>query len=92
MVGKSVVFTAEITNPGQQPVSNVVVSQQADAALVVTQASEGAVRKGNDLVWSCPLHSARQAVAAPGAVRLQAAGGQGLLPLYRHVGKWPVGR
>jgi hypothetical protein len=52
MVGKSVVFTAEITSPGQQPVSNVVVSQQADAALVATQASEGAVRKGNDLVWS----------------------------------------
>ncbi len=51
-VGKSVVFTAEITNPGKQPVANVVVSQQADAALVATQASEGAVRKGNELVWT----------------------------------------
>ena len=53
-VGKSVVFTAEITNLGQQPLANVVVSQQADAALVVTQATEGATPKGNDVVWSLP--------------------------------------
>ena len=49
MVGKSVVFSAEITNLGQQPLANVVVSQQADAALAVIQATEGATRKGNDL-------------------------------------------
>ncbi|MGA2254879.1 MAG: hypothetical protein ABSG53_09470, partial [Thermoguttaceae bacterium] len=54
MVGKSVVFTAEITNPGQQPVDNVVVSQQADAALAVTQVSDGFTRKGTDVVWSWP--------------------------------------
>ncbi len=54
IVGKSVVFTAEIINLGQQPLSNVVVRQQADAALAVTQATEGAVRNGNDLVWSLP--------------------------------------
>ena len=54
MVGKSVVFTAEITNPGPQTVANVLLSQQADATLTVTQASDGATRKGNDLVWTLP--------------------------------------
>ncbi len=53
-VGKAVVFTAQITNPGQQPLANVVVSQQSDAALVVTQATEGAKQRGNDWVWSLP--------------------------------------
>ena len=53
-VGKSAIFTAEITNPGRQPVTNVVVSQQADAALAVSQATEGAVPKGNAVVWSLP--------------------------------------
>jgi hypothetical protein len=53
MVGKSVVFTAEITNHNQQPVADVVVNQQADPALVVTQATdEGATPKGNGVVWS----------------------------------------
>jgi uncharacterized repeat protein (TIGR01451 family) len=53
-VGKPVVFTAEITNLGQQPLADLVVSQQADAALVVTQATDGAKPKGNGLVWSFP--------------------------------------
>ncbi len=53
-VGKSVVFQAQITNVGQQPLANVVVSQQCDAVLAVTQATVGATRKGNDVVWSLP--------------------------------------
>lgn len=53
-VGKPVVFAAEIANVGRQPLRNVVVTQSADAPLVAIQASGGAVRKGNDLVWSLP--------------------------------------
>jgi uncharacterized repeat protein (TIGR01451 family) len=53
-VGKMVVFTAEITNPGQRPVTNIVVSQESDAALFVTQATTGAVSKGNAWTWSIP--------------------------------------
>ena len=53
-VGKAVVFTAVITNPGQQPVANVVVSQHCDAVLVVTQATDGAKPSGSDWVWSLP--------------------------------------
>jgi len=54
MVGKPVVFTAEITNLGQQPLANVVVSLQADAVLAVAPVTEGASQRGSDWVWSLP--------------------------------------
>jgi uncharacterized repeat protein (TIGR01451 family) len=54
MVGKSVLFTAEVTNAGQQPIANVVVSQQADAALLVTEVTDKAMQRGNEWVWSVP--------------------------------------
>jgi uncharacterized repeat protein (TIGR01451 family) len=54
MVGKAVIFTAEITNLGQQPLVNLVVSQQADAALAVIQATQGASQKGTDWTWTFP--------------------------------------
>jgi uncharacterized repeat protein (TIGR01451 family) len=53
-VGKSAVFSAEIINRGQQPIANIVVSQRSDAALVVTQATEGAVPQGGNWNWSIP--------------------------------------
>jgi len=64
MVDKSVVFTATITNPGTQPVANVVVTQQADAALAVVQVTDGAKKKGNDVVWTLPS-------VPPGSFRVQ---------------------
>jgi len=54
MVGKAVVFTARITNRGPQPVANVVITQQADAALAVVQATGGAKTQGAGVVWSLP--------------------------------------
>ena len=55
-VGKSVVFSAEITNLGQKPLTNLVVSQSSDAALVVTLAASGAKPGpgGNAWVWTLP--------------------------------------
>jgi hypothetical protein len=54
IVGKSVVFSADITNPGQQAVTNIVVSQQSDTALLVTQATMGAASRGNQWTWTIP--------------------------------------
>jgi hypothetical protein len=54
VVGKAVVFTAEITNPGQQSLANVVVSVQTDAPLAVAQVTEGASPRGNEWIWSLP--------------------------------------
>ena len=90
-VGKSVVFTAEITNRGQQPITDVVVSQQADAALAVTQATEGLCSKGNDWVWSVAVCPARQAHSAC-RCSATASSREGLLPFFRDAGQWPVSR
>jgi uncharacterized repeat protein (TIGR01451 family) len=54
MVGKSVVFTAEVINRGQQPISNVVISQSSDAALVVIRATDSYTRQRNEFVWTIP--------------------------------------
>ncbi len=53
-VGKSEVFTAEITNLGPQPIANVVVSQEADAVFAVNRATQEATRQGKVVVWSVP--------------------------------------
>ena len=53
-VGKSVVFSAQIVNRGDQPITNVTVSQQADAALAFVQATPAATPLGNQRVWTIP--------------------------------------
>ena len=65
MVGKSVVFSADIANPGKQPVANITVTCQTDAALLATDGTEGAEKKGNNVVWSLP------SIPAGGSVRIQ---------------------
>jgi uncharacterized repeat protein (TIGR01451 family) len=65
MVGKSVLFSADIANPGKQPVANITVACQTDAALFATDGTEGAEKKGNDVVWSLP------SIPAGGSVRIQ---------------------
>ncbi len=65
MVGKSVLFSADIANPGKQPVANITVACQTDAALIATDGTEGAEKKGNDVVWSLP------SIPAGGSVRIQ---------------------
>ncbi len=51
-VGQSVVFTAQLTNRGQQPLTNIRVVQQADGVLASQNASEGAQREGGSVVWT----------------------------------------
>jgi uncharacterized repeat protein (TIGR01451 family) len=53
-VGQSVVFTANIRNLAQQPLANVRISQQSEAALFVTNCTDGAIRQGTDCVWNLP--------------------------------------
>jgi uncharacterized repeat protein (TIGR01451 family) len=53
-MGQFVVFTANIRNLAKQPLANVRISQQSDAALVVKNYTEGGVLQGNEWVWNLP--------------------------------------
>jgi uncharacterized repeat protein (TIGR01451 family) len=53
-VGQSILFTVTIRNVSQQPLANIRVAQQSEAALEVTNMTRDGVRDGNALVWNLP--------------------------------------
>ena len=91
-VGKSVIFRVEISNPGQTPAVNVVVSQRCDAALVDFPGLRRILASRRCDGLDTPLYPARQASRDRGRMPVQRAVGQGLLPFFGEAGRRPTSR